>query len=126
VQLKTGLLAAFPLVGQLVPFYRVIALGVDQFKMYSSLQACAAIIVVLLLSNAPWAEAQNFSDQYTIYASVIYARTGERTAAFKLPAETWRLTPYGAQQMVDLVCAHKAELSRSIDFSRDHSFARDT
>ena len=68
---------------------------------------CSAVIyAALLLIGAGHTKAQT---QYTVYASLIYARTGEHTPAYKLPAETYRLTPYGAQQMNNMVRLHEAE-----------------
>jgi hypothetical protein len=61
------------------------------------------ISAVLLLSSVGRTQAQNDANQYTVYASLIYARTGEHTPAFKLSSESYRLTPYGAQQMYNMV-----------------------
>jgi hypothetical protein len=73
--------------------------------MHFHLKTCAytAIFTALLLSRVTHTQAQDVTTQYTVYGSVIYARTGEHTPAFKLASETYRLTPYGAQQMINLV-----------------------
>jgi hypothetical protein len=57
----------------------------------------------LLLSTAlGGVRAQSDTTGYTVIASVIFARTGERTTV--LGGDPIVLTPYGAQQMYSLVC----------------------
>lgn len=58
-----------------------------------------ALLAAVWMSSMDGVEAQN----YTIHASVIFARTGDRTPF--LAADTPYLTSLGAQQMNSLVCS---------------------
>jgi hypothetical protein len=75
--------------------------------MRSNLAALAAVALhTIRLAAVPGAQAQagantNGTGGYTVIASVIFARTGERTPI--LSQDTVQLTPYGAQQMYNLV-----------------------
>jgi hypothetical protein len=62
---------------------------------------CATAFVASLLGGAL---AQNGD---TVYASFIYARTGERTPALLSVNQSLSLTPYGAHQMYDMVRIQK-------------------
>lgn len=64
--------------------------------------AVGAVVSAALFLGSAQAQT-NVTTQYTVYASVVFARTGEHTPSFKLPGQMWRLTPYGAQQMANLV-----------------------
>jgi hypothetical protein len=63
--------------------------------------ALTAALPALLLGALTAAQTQSGTGGYTVIASVIFARTGERTTV--LGGDEIRLTPYGAQQMFSLV-----------------------
>jgi hypothetical protein len=70
--------------------------------MFNTKSSLVAGLTALFLS-LPLVAGQNVSTQYTVYASVVYARTGEHTPALNLVNEIVKLTPFGAKQMANLV-----------------------
>src|ERR1700712_3058916 len=72
--------------------------------------ALTAALPALLLSAFTSAQTSG-TGGYTVVASVIFARTGERTTV--LGGDDIRLTPYGAQQMFSLV---RRFISSSVKF----------
>jgi hypothetical protein len=71
--------------------------------MKLSTMSNVAVGLTALFLSLPLVAGQN-TTRDTVYASVVYARTGEHTPAFSLASETLKLTPYGANQMANLVC----------------------
>jgi hypothetical protein len=80
-----------------------------------------------LLFSLPLVAGQN-SSEITVYGSVVYARTGEHTPQFPLASEMDKLTPFGAQQMANMVLysMNYTQNKTQANMTRDRSFALGT